>query len=290
MKKIASILALMSLIVSALYGCGSSGDVPVEKFSSSDEIESDGMYNNEGDNGYSEEDPAARPLKFNAKPNEDGVYDLFQEDEYGVQHYYYENKVSELVDIDNGCVSCNKLLINGTSDSRIAVFNKNDTMAIYIDRDELEFIKITSDIKYAPNLNFDYDLFEGVITYDKAPRRIDGLGTWLYNFYQSDEIEMNGEDYKEFLDKHAINMRTGSVEHISLIDGKKGEKFVVAGYYGTSWEACEFYADVPFWIIDSYEKLTVPIEKTRNGYFIVDLSGVEPGVYYAHGRVLEITE
>ena len=77
-----------------------------------------------------------------------------------------------------------------------------------------------------------------------------------------------------------------------LIDAEKDEKFIIGGYKGTEWVEYEFFADVPFWYQDSYEKVTVPVEKTRNGYFTVDLSGLEPGLYYnsTNDRMIEITD
>ena len=295
MKKFASILALMSLIVSALYGCGSSDDNY-----SSDYIEQleNGFFDETG-NEYQEDETPGVPeeneedetqsFKYMAEKNEDGVYDLLQGD-YGWDSYS-EYKVRYMLDDRSGYDEGGHFFVYGSSDVRIPIFGKNESVAIYTDVDELTFIKITSDTHYAPDIRFKkYDGFE----YDKAPRRIDGLGTWHYNFNDSDEIEINGENYDDFLDKYAVSLREDYYvsNYFALIDAEKGEKFTIGGYEGTKWVEYDFYADVPFWYQDTYEKVTVPVEKTRNGYFTVDLSGLESGLYYnlTNKQMIEITE
>lgn len=296
MKKFVSLLALASLMLSALYGCGSSGD----DYSSDYPAEYGDEVYDENNNEYQEDEtPEAseenaeddtQSLTYEAELNEDGVYDLLQGDyDWSAYHRY---KVRYMLDDKSGYDEGGHFFVYGNSDVRIPVFSKNETVAIYTDVDELAFIKITSDIHYAPDLDL-ADEFDG-LGYEKAPYGISGLGKWRYNFCNSDEIEINGEDYDEFLGKHTINLRADyyGTNYFALIDAEKGEKFTIGGYEGTKWVEYDFYADVPFWYQDTYEKVTVPVEKTRNGYFTVDLSGLETGLYYnlTNDRMAEITE
>ena len=295
MKKFVSLLALASLMLSALYGCGSSGD----DYSSDYTAEYEDEVYDENNNEYQEDETPEAPeenaeddtqsLTYEAELNEDGVYDLLQGDyDWSAYHRY---KVRYMLDDKSGYDEGGHFFVYGNNDVRIPVFSKNANIAIYTDVDELTFIKITSDIHYAPDIRFKkYDEFE----YEKAPRTINWLGIPLYNFCNSDEVEINGENYDDFLDKHAISLREDYYvpNYFALIDAEKGERFTIGGYEGTKWVEYDFYADVPFWYQDTYEKVTVPVEKTRNGYFTVDLSGLETGLYYnlTNDRMAEITE
>jgi len=287
MKKFASILALMSLIVSVLYGCGSSDDNY-----SSDYIEQlENGFFDETRNEYQEnEEDDAQPFKYEAEMNDDGVYDLHQGD-----YTYRVSKNSE----DFPDPGSDPLLVFGDSEVRIAMFNKNDTAAVYSDVDEITFVKITTDISYTPDLNF-ATLVYGESGYAKDPCEIGNeyaaVSYSQYDFTNSDEIEINGEDYNQFLDEHTISLgRSGYyfTGPFTIIDAEKGEKITIGGYKETEWIEYDFYADCCFWYQDSYEQVTAPVEKTRNGYFTVDLSGLEPGLYctvdeHHYGKVIEI--
>lgn len=54
---------------------------------------------------------------------------------------------------------------------------------------------------------------------------------------------------------------------------------ITVGYYlGTKFHETEMYFDVPFCTC-SEVSYTVPVEKTKNGYFIVDISSIPSGTY-----------
>ena len=248
-----------------------------------------GEYYAGENNEYQEpEETTALSLEFAAEKNEDGVYDLLQgETDIYIWRFH---EVQYMLDDKSGYDKGNHLLIYGydfvgNEQLKIPIFNKNLPVAIYFDADELTFIKITSDTHYAPNLNFAG--YRSV--YDKSPYIFNAsvVADPKYNFENSDEVEINGENYDEFLDKHAVRFK-GFV----FLEAEKGEKFTIGGYREAEWVEYDFYADVPFWYQDSYEEVTVSVEKTRNGYFTVDLSGLESGLYYNldKNQMIEITE
>lgn len=295
MKKIVSVLILMSLIASALYGCGSSGD----DYSSDYPAEYEDEVYEENYNEYQEDETPEVPeenaeddtqsLTYKAELNEDGVYNLLQNN--NDCSVYKVNYISDdRTEYDEG----GHLFVYANSGSTIPVFSKSEPTAIYFDADEITFIKITSDIHYAPDVNFADSIYNNMLYYDVAPRKISGLGVYLYNFSNSDEIEINGENYDEFLDKRTVKLKEDYYVNnfFVLIDAEKGEEFNIGGYNGTAWNEYTFYADVPFWYQDTYEKVTVPVEKTRNGYFTVDLSTLESGTYVnlTNKQLIEITD
>lgn len=69
-----------------------------------------------------------------------------------------------------------------------------------------------------------------------------------------------------------------------LLDGQKNEKFTFGGYVGTEWQEFVATANVEYYKVyynngNSPDKI-IPTEKTKNGYFSVDFSDLEPGIYY----------
>ncbi len=277
--------------LSLFYFMGQTGGVYTRK------TDSNGEYYLEENNEYQEpEETTALSLEFAAEKNEDGVYDLLQ-GETIISNWHFYN-VKYMLDDKSGYDKGGHLFIYGTFSERepleIPIFNKNLPVAIYFDADELNFIKITSDTHYAPDLNLaDYN--DG-LGFCKSPFKIHfsagGMNNSQYDFKNSDEIEINGEDYETFLNKRAVNFKQGWSSYYAFIEATAGEKFTIGGYKEAEWVEYDFYADVPFWYQDTYEKVTVPVEKTRNGYFTVDLSGFEPGLYYNvdKGQMLKITE
>lgn len=58
------------------------------------------------------------------------------------------------------------------------------------------------------------------------------------------------------------------------------EKALSAGWYeGTRWVDGAMVLDVPYCFASFEETVTAPVEKTKDGYFAVDISGVGPGLY-----------
>ena len=297
MKKLVSILVIASLMMSVFYGCGSSDDdtdsdispkpddketyVEYNEDDQYDDYNEDDQYDDYNDN-YEENDYTdTQSFRYRAEKNEDDVYDLMQ-GETNDSLYKFKKVRYALTDRSGYDDGGHIFIYSFSSDARIPVFSKNEPIAIYYDADQLTLIKITSEVQYAPDINFANPIFNGLSYYNRAPYSINGLGMPRYNLSDSEEIEINGENYDEYLlEKSVILAQEGySPAYFSIVSAEKDEVFSIGGYHGTEWTEYEFYADIPFWVQDSYEVITVPVEKTKNGYFTVDLSGLEAGTYY----------
>ncbi len=186
----------------------------------------------------------------------------------------------------------------------IPKLNKKDKVGIYKTLDEVELIRVDEKPNYTVAMNF--------IKGDGYPKAFqdDGFGSnnisGITNAHNNIDFdvgniahngnpitECNEKELNEFIDAncdlffyHEPTFGYHSDKGYKLLNAKKNEKFVFGGYVGTSYESFEAKATVEYYkILDvangNETAFYAPVNKTKNGYFEVDLSEVEPGIYFA---------
>ncbi len=101
-------------------------------------------------------------------------------------------------------------------------------------------------------------------------------------------IECNGEDIGAFIDNNSVciyKINTMSSDGYKLIKGEKNQAFTFGGYVGTEWKEFTSKACVAGYSIyrtGNNESITqtIPTQKTKDGYFSVDFSNLDSGIYY----------
>ena len=112
------------------------------------------------------------------------------------------------------------------------------------------------------------------------------------NNYRADEGYFSDSLLRQILDKNGIEIVTffdlktrdmGFESYfipVNIWSSQNSTSLKEATYEGTQWEEDVIYFSTPYWVIDLNKKL--PIEKTKDGYFYVDMSNVEPGRYFVY--------
>ncbi|MCQ2483934.1 MAG: hypothetical protein MJ168_01225 [Clostridia bacterium] len=220
-----------------------------------------------------------------ASINQDGVYDLGSFGSWRcLDAVFYESDYDATSAI-NLKKENKKYFVYSSIDHKIGSFNKNSTTAIYSDFQEINLIKITDNKSYTYDINFTitsgYNCSKYQVTECVEP--ISG-GYPLFNFLDSDEIEINNEDYEKYVKKNSfcfVNYQFSLIyDGYMILKSQKGDRIEVGGYHGINWDTYEFQADTQYYIVNDKDKVTIPTQKTRNGYFTVDLSNLENGLYY----------
>lgn len=192
------------------------------------------------------------------------------------------------------------ILVWKNANEIIPKIDKNSTVAIYDSYEEITVIPInTSTPYYTVPLNFfGYDeekvadfpnslLGRGVIITSKDENidfSVDNLLT-----PGNPLTECNGEDLETFINNNSVvfyHQVDAMLWHsYKILDTEKNKEFEFGGYVGTNWEtftsrACvEYYKVYPKSENQSISR-TLTTEKTKNGYFTVDISTLDSGIYY----------
>ena len=193
--------------------------------------------NNEDDYEYQEpEGTTNKTLKTIAEKNQDGVYDFLNGYNNSVTHEevsYFWGEIDQECSYDNG----GHLFVCGTKDTEIPIYNKNETMAIYSGIEEIVLIKITDDVRYTPDLNFhpkgeDPYVSSRDIKFTSHPFGLTvRYGSDTFHLDKSDELEINGINYDNYLLENTIKMKgPGGIWAVfySIIDAEQGDKFTLA--------------------------------------------------------------
>lgn len=115
--------------------------------------------------------------------------------------------------------------------------------------------------------------------------------------------ECNGEDLKEFVDKNCdtfvwpIDQWNVGYDKYKVIKGNKDQEYTFGGYVGTEWKEFKSKACIEYYKLYAKEKddklsKHISVEKTKEGYFKVDLSKLDNGIYYVdeYSTFIEITD
>lgn len=98
-----------------------------------------------------------------------------------------------------------------------------------------------------------------------------GIGD-LVREYNAEFETINDQDPSEYYDSLS--------EYAKILRADKGDEFTFGYYSGTSFISDSCTADYYYCVRGDYTTWNeLPVEKTTNGYFIVDFSSLEPGQY-----------
>lgn len=175
-------------------------------------------------------------------------------------------------------------------EDKIPSINKSETIGIYTAfyDNELTFIPIMDDPRYTVNLNFGDIIGDGSGVYNFPKELIRHTFGGNGDFASSGLIdpgnpltECNGKDLTDYINSRSIGFYSlfdGS--DYKILEAERNEKFIFGGYVGTAYKTVDIVADKEFYLAKTNGVFTLPIERTKNGYFTVNLSDVDPGVYY----------
>lgn len=257
------------------------------------------------------------PQSDTIEPNSDGILELscytkgyFTPEAYNKYKYYSDDESS------NPHIS----LVLKHADMRIMKIDKSKTVGIYDNYESLNFYPITRAAKYTIPFCFqDNSTLEGGVHEIYGFRDyIDGFGSSGDNFttkwyamsqliddnetdngdYQYTNLkidlkglaedtpitECNGEDLTTYLSKNSsiyyINIFYPMVNIYKyvLLNAQKNDKVTLGGYVGTDWVEVEFPVAVEYYELNDVKPVVV--NKTKNGYFTVDLTSFSAGIYF----------
>ena len=278
MKKPVLCLSLLLIIGLLFSACGSSGgsspntlysgeDVSITQASAETTTETESVYLTE---------------------NEDGIIALEQPD---VIHCDMRNP---LYDAEGNAF----IFIWKNTDEVIPKVEKNKTLGIYQAYEEIEFIPIGDAVPmYTVPMNF-YPFYsddngDGITEnplyfsggqlggVGRPSDNGDGIeGAWDFFRAKSSLLECNEEDLGAF-----VNANCDVFDAFKLIKADKNQEFEFGYYYGTEWKTLTAKACIEYYKVypntaDEKITITVPTQPTKEGYFSVDVSTMESGVYY----------
>lgn len=180
----------------------------------------------------------------------------------------------------------------------IPKIRKESTIGITNPWEEVNLVKIDpADAQYMIPMNFWDDLIDDEEMVDNYPDKLSRtIGQYSDNFdFDTGDllspgnplVECNDTDLTEFVNENSFTFfeyaTAFSFYGYKLIQGEKDEEFKFGGYVGTEWQEFIATPNVEFYKVyysntDSF--IEIPTEKTKNGYFSVDFSDLEPGIYY----------
>lgn len=222
--------------------------------------------------------------------NEDGIVELKS---YSETSYELNPCTTTYSDYSNAYI-----VVWKHADEPIPKIKKDTTVGIYNTYDSIDIVPIGDTMpQYTVPLNF-FDSGFGMGsddgTVDDFP---DELTATTKYFPDKNDLmspgcpltECNGQELVEYVNSHSsvfyYEMSYYSVGY-KLLNAQKNEEFTFGGYVGTEWREITVPAYLEYYNVHksntSQEKITqtVATEKTKNGYFAVDFSGFEPGIYY----------
>lgn len=136
-----------------------------------------------------------------------------------------------------------------------------------------------------------------VLSYDPYIRMYQGSFIGYGNYDKSDELtgyeEISGVDLSDVETVAEANERLADTglrfheyesssyyDYSLLLSDTRGEQVTVGTYAGTAFEEETYSFDNAFYLFQVTGLQKPEIEKTKDGYFTIDLSGMAPGIYY----------
>ena len=187
-----------------------------------------------------------------------------------------------------------------SANESIKKLRRSDVAAIYTTDDEIDFYKVTNPPQYTVPLDFE-DPMGDLSSVNGYPKN---FGTFFEYFsavgdeqpYPFEEsgltdpecpiVEVNGEELEEYVNGNCYNFRnvigywTNDNEGHKILVCKKNEEVTLGGYVGTKWVESKVYASTEYYKVEAGNCTTIKSEKTKNGYFTVDISSLETGIYF----------
>lgn len=150
----------------------------------------------------------------------------------------------------------------GANEQMIYTINRHQDQMIIIDYEN---------VSYAPIVESGYTI-EYLLDLDDFPAVKRSTGAFFGGTAEEFEA-INGKSPAEF--KNRMSPHWGGIIRSSYM-----EEFTFSYYSGTDYVEEKITADSYYYIVDeSNGYATLPIEKTTDGYFIVDYSSLAPGIY-----------
>ncbi len=106
-------------------------------------------------------------------------------------------------------------------------------------------------------------------------------------------IGSENEEFEELNGQDPNSYRSRLSAYYPILRAEKDEEFTFSYYSGTDYLSDTVVADRFYYIAGGgNQRISLPIEKTQNGYFIVDYSALQPGLYHFYfdglGTIIEI--
>lgn len=287
------LLAVIAAICLLFASCGKSSgnnssynDFNNQNNSISDESNSKENNTLNNDNANDSGKESTIPLKITLDSegfvplNSDGV----------VQLTNYSDTANKLVYACSRYSENNKkfFVFDKHADEKVPKIKINADIGVYDNKEEINLYSIKGVApKYTIPLNF-HNLSGAYVddeSVDVSPNyfHLDQYANFAYNLQTIELEECNEEDIKTFVNSRSnIFHETHTPFHeYKLIDAGKNEEFTFGFYKGTAWEEFTVKAIVEYYEIDATKPpISVPIERTKNGYFKVDFSNLEAGLYF----------
>lgn len=128
-----------------------------------------------------------------------------------------------------------------------------------------------SGLSCTPIIEMDYTIPYMFSVYDGTIHSKTPVGS-AFGGYSEDFEEINGNDPSRYIQRLS--------SYCNIFQAEKGEKFSFGYFSGTDFVEDEVIADSYYYIVgedDTYTSL--PVTKTKDGYFIIDYSGLTAGYY-----------
>lgn len=102
-----------------------------------------------------------------------------------------------------------------------------------------------------------------------------------FNYDEINGVDISDSSSMNERKRNALDVLSGQYQIFGGYVASPSHDSINAGYYlGTTFYEETLYFDVPFCTCSDVS-YTAPVQKTKNGYFIVDISGVPSGKYLA---------
>ncbi len=138
-------------------------------------------------------------------------------------------------------------------------------------QDQLAIIDATS-VSCLPILEMDYTIPYKFGVYDGTIHYRNQIG-YMVGGFDEDIEEINGEAPSKYLNRLS--------SRFNVFRAKFGESFTFSYYSGTDYVSDTVVADWYYYITEGTNKrISLPVTKTTDGYFLVDCSQLEPGYYW----------
>lgn len=286
MKRIIALFFMLMFCVS-FYGCSSGS-------SSYRQAAPDFEYDNQEIDEEQDFEYDQIELPEYIEKNEDGVIpleDLENADIDWLFHCRYGYKYEDdRFDEEDDCSVIVKF-----SQENPQKINQSDTLAVYEAINEVDFYKITNGPIYTMPWHFGrYNSYNDESEVSSSvckfpPSRSEKA-------FDMEIEEINDTNYADFVNNNSItfsyykNINLERWSHfIKILDLNKNQEIKLGGYVGTQWVEQTYSETIECYLME-YNPIEVSTSKTKNGYFTIDISSLDQGLYYIphFHRIVEI--
>ena len=295
MKRFCTILLAM-LVVCGLSGCISSGtyNESVDEQSASESLDEVGVVTQENISNtvdslfYPIGDDKYKQVDIN---NVTSLTEMYNGEKTG---QYEPNCIFIGRDIDNTQNASSSDFVNRSflsgyqnSEYKVTTYDRSAGSQLLTTDPDVIICKPELMMYWSGNL-FSYDGYYQEIEGTEADGRDNGKYPAEEGYFSNSLLEQllakKGITIETFFDVHSGGgMDKQTVRsRVEIWSSAQPTSLNVARYEGTQWQEGVIQFATPYWVIDTNAKL--PVEKTKEGYFYVDMSNVEAGKYFVYQR------